>query len=61
MGKNKKYRLYWKSKATGQTGQGIAEGEKIAQIWVERMNAEFPNLEHWYEPAPEPEAAGQKA
>lgn len=56
MSKNKKFRLYWKNKATGKIGQGTALGEEIAQAWVERMNEDFPDYEHWYEPAPEPEA-----
>lgn len=61
MSKNKKFRLYWKNRKTGKTGHGTAEGEEIAQAWVERMDEKYPDLEHWYESAPAPEADGQQA
>lgn len=50
---NQKFRLFWKNVITRQEGRGIAEGEEIARIWVERMDELYPGSVHWYEPVPD--------
>ena len=44
-----KYRIYWKSKITGTTGNGTPIERKIALKWVRNMNRKYPDLTHWIE------------
>ncbi len=46
-----KYRICWKSKQTGSTGQGepVFSSREIAQTTADEFNKEYPDLEHWVE------------
>ena len=45
-----KFRVCWRSKATGYTGQGKPLDERLARAWVEAMDVAHPYIEHWLEP-----------
>ena len=44
-----KVRIAWKSKETGATGHGEYIDKKDADAWLEKVNKEHPELEHWLE------------
>lgn len=53
----KKYRIMWKSRLTGTTGNGEYVDEEIARAWLEKANKEHPEIEHWLEPEDEKKLA----
>ena len=47
---NKRYRIAWRSKTAGTTGQGEYMDKKTAEAWLNEANEKRPELEHWLEP-----------
>lgn len=46
------YVIKWKSKITDKTGGGTTKMElSTASREVDKLNREFPEVEHWYEEA----------
>jgi len=41
--------IHWKSNSTGVTGHGFPMVTALALSWLDKLNAEFPNLTHWVE------------
>lgn len=50
-----KYRIRWKSRETGNGGQGepVFNSKEIAQKAADDLNKDVPNLYHWVEVANE--------
>jgi hypothetical protein len=44
-----KYRIAWKSRITDATGHGEYVDKKTAEGWLEKVNKDHPELEHWLE------------
>lgn len=42
----KPFRIFWRNKITGETGQGEYLGTKTALQWMKAMNEEYPDIEH---------------
>lgn len=49
------FRIAWKSKITGATGHGNwfpKDQLTILNAWIEKMEEEYPELDHWVEIKP---------
>lgn len=45
------YRVAWRRRNLGETRRGKPMAREAAEAWVSAMNAEYPDLDHWIEPA----------
>jgi hypothetical protein len=39
-------RIEWKSRTTGAAGSGNPVEDQVADTWVEKLNHDFPEIEH---------------
>lgn len=46
------YYICWRSRLTGTTGRGVQSmARRNAELWAQFMNTQYPDFEHWIEPA----------
>ena len=56
---NKMYVIHWKSKVNGRAGTGTKLFDReAAELLVQELNREYPQIEHEVWDASQPEAAG---
>lgn len=52
---NRMFRIAWRSSNTNYTGQGqYCLPEEVAELYMQRLNVEHPDIHHWIEPSPPP-------
>lgn len=52
---NQMFRIAWRSSNTGFSGHGAyCLSEEVAQAYIERLNTEYPEFQHWLQPSPPP-------